>query len=92
MRALFAPDAVPAGPVLDLDPTGGGALVTPTDRFEAKPVGDRVTVRVPFLLSTHDDRGRTVRRQGVASMQVAMRDGAPRLVGLSAESGPVPRR
>ncbi len=92
VRALFAPEAAPAGPVLDVDPTGGSALVTPAARVEAKPVGDRVTVRVPFLLNTHDDRGRTVRRQGVASLQVAMRDGSPRIVGLAAEAGPVPRR
>ena len=92
VRALFAPDAAPTGPVLDVDPTGGGALVTPSSGIEAKPVGDRVTVRVPFQLSTHDDRGRPVRRQGVASVQVATRDGAPRIVALSAESGPVPRR
>jgi hypothetical protein len=55
-------------------------------------VGDRVAVRVPFLLTTHDDRGRPVRRQGVASLQVATRDGGPRIVALSAESGPVARR
>lgn len=92
VRALFAPDATPTGPVLDLDPTGGGALVTWAPGIEAKPVGDRVTVRVAFLLSTRDDRGRTVRRQGIASLQVAMRDGSPRIVGLAAETGPVPRR
>ncbi len=92
VRALFAPEAAPVGAVLDVDPTGGGALVTPAGQLEAKPVGDRVTVRVPFLLSTRDDRGRSVRRQGVASLQVAMRDGAPRIVALAAESGPVPRR
>jgi general secretion pathway protein A len=92
VRALFAPDAAPTGPVLDVDPTGGGALVTPAPGIEAKPVGDRVTVRVPFQLSTHDDRGRPVRRQGVASLQVATREGAPRIVALSAEAGPVPRR
>ena len=45
-------------------------------------MGDRVTVRVPFQLSTHDDRGRPVRRQGVASVQVATRDGSPRIVAL----------
>ena len=65
---------------------------TPADRLEAKPVGDRVTVRVPFLLSTHDDRGRAVRRQGVATWQIAMRDGNPRIVALAREAGPVPRR
>jgi len=92
VRALFAPGAAPTGPVLDVDPTGGGALVTPSSGIEAKPVGDRVTVRVPFQLNTHDDRGRPVRRQGVASVQVATRDGSPRIVALSAESGPVPRR
>jgi hypothetical protein len=92
VRALFAPDATPTGPVLDVDPTGGGALVTPAPGIEAKPVGDRVTVRVPFLLSTRDERGRTVRRQGIASLQVAMRDGSPRIVGLEAETGPLPRR
>jgi type II secretory pathway predicted ATPase ExeA len=92
VRALFAPDAAPTGPVLDVDPTGGGALVTPASGIEAKPVGDRVTVRVPFQLSTHDDRGRPVRRQGVASVQVATREGSPRIVALSAEAGPVPRR
>jgi hypothetical protein len=92
VRALFAPDAAPTGPVLDVDPTGGGALVTPAPGIEAKPVGDRVAVRVPFLLTTHDDRGRPVRRQGVASLQVATRDGGPRIVALSAESGPVARR
>ncbi len=92
LRSLFAPDAAPTGPVLDVDPTGGGALVTPEPGIEAKPVGDRVTVRVPFLLSTHDDRGRPVRRQGVATLQVATREGAARIVSLSAEAGPVPRR
>lgn len=92
VRALFAPDAVPTGPVLDVDPTGGSALVTPAPGIEAKPMGDRVTVRVPFQLSTHDDRGRPVRRQGVASLQVATHDGAARIVALNAESGPVPRR
>ena len=92
VRALFAPDAAPTGPVLDVDPTGRGALVTPEPGIEAKPVGDRVAVRVPFLLSTQDDRGRPVRRQGVASLQVALRDGGPRIVALSAESGPVARR
>jgi hypothetical protein len=55
-------------------------------------MGDRVTVRVPFQLTTHDDRGRPVRRQGVASLQVATRDGGPRIVALSAEAGPAPRR
>ena len=79
-------------PVLDVDPTGGGALVTPGAGIEAKPVGDRVTVRVPFQLSTRDDRGRAVRRQGVASLQVATHDGDARIVALAAESGPVPRR
>jgi general secretion pathway protein A len=92
LRALFAPEAAPTGPVLDVDPTGGGALVSPAETIEAKPAGDRVTVRVPFVLSTRDDRGRPVRRQGVASLQVAMREGAPRIVALSADSGPVPRR
>jgi len=92
VRALFAPDAVPEGKILDLDPTGGGALVEPAARLEAKPVGDRVTVRVPFLLTTHDDRGRAVRRQGMATWEIAMRDGAPRIVALASESGPVPRR
>lgn len=91
LQALFAPEAAPAGRVLDVDPTGGGALVTPAARVEAKPMGDRVAVRVPFLLNTHDDRGRTVRRQGVANLQIAMRDGAPRIVALSAEPGAVPR-
>jgi general secretion pathway protein A len=91
LRALFAPEAAPTGPVLDVDPTGGGALVTPAEAIEAKPIGDRVTVRVPFVLSTRDQRGRPVRRQGVASLQVAMRDGTPCIVALSAESGPVPR-
>ena len=91
LQALFAPEAAPAGRVLDVDPTGGGALVTPAARIEAKPMGDRVAVRVPFLLATRDDRGRTVRRQGVASLQIAMRDGSPRIVELSAESGAVPR-
>jgi hypothetical protein len=33
-----------------------------------------------------------VRRQGVASLRVAMRDGEPRIVELTAEAGPVPRR
>jgi general secretion pathway protein A len=92
VRALFAPDAIPAGKILDVDPTGSGALVQPADRLEAKPVGDRVTVRVPFLLSTHDDHGRAVRRQGVATWEIAMRDGNPRIVGLASEAGPVPRR
>src|SRR5262245_12587617 len=91
MRALFAPDAAPTGTVLDVDPTGAGALVAPAPGVEAKPMGDRVTVRVPFQLSTHDDRGRPVRRQGVASLQVATRDGGPRIAALSAEAGPVPR-
>jgi hypothetical protein len=49
-------------------------------------------VRVPFLLSTHDDHGRAVRRQGVATWEIAMRDGNPRIVGLASEAGPVPRR
>src|SRR5262245_405244 len=92
VRALFAPDAVPEGKILDVDPTGGGALVEPAARLEAKPVGDRVTVRVPFQLTTRDDHGRTVRRQGVATWQIAMRDGSPRIVGLASESGPAPRR
>jgi general secretion pathway protein A len=92
VRALFAPDAIPDGKILDVDPTGGGALVQPAERLEAKPVGDRVTVRVPFLLSTHDDRGRAVRRQGVATWEIAMRDGSPRIVSLASEAGPVPRR
>ena len=92
VRALFAPDAVPEGKILDVDPTGGGALVEPAARLEAKPVGDRVTVRVPFQMTTRDDHGRTVRRQGVATWQIAMRDGSPRIVGLASESGPVPRR
>jgi len=51
-----------------------------------------VTVRVPFQLNTHDDRGRPVRRQGVATWQIARRDGEPRIVALEAESRPVPRR
>jgi general secretion pathway protein A len=92
VRALFAADAIPEGKILDLDPTGGGALVEPATRLEAKPMGDRVTVRVPFLLTSHDDRGRAVRRQGVATWEIAMRDGAPRIVSLASESGPVPRR
>jgi type II secretory pathway predicted ATPase ExeA len=92
VRALFAPDAIPEGKILELDPTGGGALVEPAARLEAKPVGDRVTVRVPFLLTTHDDHGRAVRRQGVATWEIAMRDGTPRIVALASESGPVPRR
>jgi general secretion pathway protein A len=92
IRALFAPDAVPEGKILDVDPTGGDALVEPAARLEAKPMGDRVTVRVPFQLTTHDDRGRAVRRQGVATWQIAMRDGSPRIVALASESGPVPRR
>jgi general secretion pathway protein A len=92
VRALFAADAMPEGKILDVDPTGGGALVQPADRLEAKPVGDRVTVRVPFLLSTHDDHGRAIRRQGVATWEIAMRDGNPRIVALASETGPVPRR
>jgi hypothetical protein len=92
VRALFAPDAIPEGKILDVDPTGGGALVQPADRLEAKPVGDRVTVRVPFLLSTHDDHGRAIRRRGVATWEIAMRDGSPRIVALASEAGPVPRR
>jgi ketosteroid isomerase-like protein len=92
VRALFAPDAVPEGKILDVDPTGGGALVEPAARLEAKPVGDSVTVRVPFQLTTRDDHGRTVRRQGVATWQIAMRDGSPRIVALASEPGPVPRR
>ena len=92
LRALFAPDAMPAGAVLDVDPMGSGALVTPSGRIEAKPVGDRVTVRVPFQLNTRDGRGRAVRRQGVASLQVAMHDGTPRIVSLAADAAPVPRR
>jgi len=47
---------------------------------------------VPFQLNTHDDRGRPVRRQGVATWQIARRDGEPRIVSLEAESRPVPRR
>jgi type II secretory pathway predicted ATPase ExeA len=92
VRALFAADAIPEGKILDLDPTGGGTLVEPAARLEAKPMGDRVTVRVPFLLTTHDDHGRAVRRQGVATWEIAMRDGTPRIVALASESGPVPRR
>jgi hypothetical protein len=92
LRALFAPEAVPAGKVLDVDPTGGGALVSPATSLEAKPVGDRVAVRVPFVLSTHDDRGRAIRRQGVATWEIAMRDGAPRIVALATESRPAARR
>jgi general secretion pathway protein A len=92
VRALFAPDAVPEGKILDVDPTGRGALVEPAARLEAKPVGDSVTVRVPFQLTTRDDHGRTVRRQGVATWQIAMRDGSPRIVALASEPGPVPRR
>ena len=75
-----------------MDPLGGGALVTPAPEVEAKPAGDRVTVRVPFQLNTHDDRGRPVRRQGVATWQIARRDGELRIVALEAETGPVPRR
>jgi len=92
LRALFAPEAAPSGKVLDMDPTGRGALVSPTTSLEAKPVGDRVAVRVPIVLSTHDDRGRAVRRHGVATWEIAMRDGAPRIVALATESGPVTRR
>ena len=92
VRALFAPEAVPTVDVLNVDPLGSGALVTPAPEVEAKPAGDRVTVRVPFQLSTHDDRGRPVRRQGVATWQIARRDGEPRIISLEAESGPVPRR
>jgi hypothetical protein len=92
VRALFAPDAIPTVDVLNVDPLGGGALVTPAPEVEAKPAGDRVTVRVPFQLNTHDDRGRPVRRQGVATWQIARRDGEPRIISLEAESGPVPRR
>jgi type II secretory pathway predicted ATPase ExeA len=92
VRALFAPDAIPTVDVLNVDPLGSGALVTPAPEVEAKPAGDRVTVRVPFQLNTHDDRGRPVRRQGVATWQIARRDGEPRIISLEAESGPVPRR
>jgi len=92
VRALFAPEAIPTVDVLNVDPLGSGALVTPAPEVEAKPAGDRVTVRVPFQLNTHDDRGRPVRRQGVATWQIARRDGEPRIVALEAESRPVPRR
>jgi general secretion pathway protein A len=92
VRALFAPDAVPAGDVLNVDPLGSGALVTPAPEVEAKPAGDRVTVRVPFQLNTKDQRGRPVRRQGVATWQIARRDGEPRIVALEAETTPAPRR
>ena len=92
VRALFAPEAIPTVDVLNVDPLGGGALVTPAPEVEAKPAGDRVTVRVPFQLNTHDDRGRPVRRQGVATWQIARRDGELRIVALEAESRPVPRR
>jgi general secretion pathway protein A len=92
VRALFAPEAIPTVDVLNVDPLGGGALVTPAPEVEAKPAGDRVTVRVPFQLNTHDDRGRPVRRQGVATWQIARRDGELRIVALEAESGPVSRR
>ena len=92
VRALFAPEAIPTVDVLNVDPLGSGALVTPAPEVEAKPAGDRVTVRVPFQLSTHDDRGRPVRRQGVATWQIARRDGEPRIISLEAESRPVPRR
>jgi hypothetical protein len=92
LRALFAPEAIPTGKTLDVDPTGGDTLVEPVARFEEKPVGDRVTVRISFLLSTHDDRGRAVRRQGVATWEIAPRDRAPRIVALGAESAPAPRR
>ncbi len=90
VRALFAPDAAPAAGALDLDPTGGGQLAVPTGLLEAKPVGDRVTVRVPFFLDALDDRGEAVPRQGVASLQVAVADGAPRLVAFAAESVALP--
>ena len=33
-----------------------------------------------------------VRRQGVATWEIATRDGAPRIVALGAESAPAPRR
>ncbi len=92
VRALFAPEAVPTGDVLNVDPLGGGALVTPAPEVEAKPAGDRVTVRVSFQLNTHDQRGRPVRRQGVATWQIARRDGEPRIVALEAETTPAPRR
>src|SRR5262249_52816207 len=92
VRALFAPDAVPAGDVLDVDPLGSGALVTPSPEVEAKPAGDRVTVRVLFQLNTKDQRGRPVRRQGVATWQIARRDGEPRIVAMEAETTPVARR
>ena len=92
VRALFAPEAVPAGDVLNVDPRGGGALVTPAPTAEAKPAGDRVTVRVPFELNTRDQRGRPIRRQGVATWQIARRDGEPRIVSLEAEAVPVARR
>src|SRR5262249_4314679 len=40
VRALFAPEAVPAGDVLNVDPLGSGTLVTPAPEVEAKPAGD----------------------------------------------------
>src|SRR5262249_35194087 len=92
LQSLFAPEAIPAGKILDVDPTGRSALVEPAPHFEAKPVGDRVTVRVPFLLNTHDDHGRAIRRQGVATWEIATRDGGPRIVALATESTPVARR
>ena len=90
--ALFAPDAIPAGrsrrrPDGRRRPAGRPA--------QAKPVGDRVTVRVPFLLSTHDD-GRAVRRQAWR-WEIAMRDGSRASSGSRARSrarsrGASPRR
>jgi len=42
--------------------------------------------------TTHEDRGRALRRQGVATWEIAPRDGTPRIVALGAESAPAPRR
>jgi general secretion pathway protein A len=92
LRALLAPDAaaddVTADYVKRFPRTGAMSWSQP--RADVEPMGERVTVHAPFVITYRNENGRPVEMRGSAAWEIARRDGTPMIVAHTFVSDATP--
>jgi general secretion pathway protein A len=92
LRALLAPDAaaddVTADYVKRFPRTGAMSWSQP--RADVEPMGERITVHAPFVITYRNENGRPIEMRGSAAWEIARRDGMPVIVAHTFVSDATP--